>query len=328
MKRTMTALTASAVLALTSLSVTVAAADDDGLASWNDGPLKDRILAFVEAVSDSDGPDFVPVEDRIAVFDVDGTLWAQDPFYLDAEFAVDRVAELAPKNPDWADKEPFAGIVAGDLSVADGVSGEDFAKLLDASYGGATRAEFEGIVEDWFASDVNNELGRVHASNAYLPMLELLDLFEDNEFTSYLVTGAEEEFIRSVSDEVFGVPRERVIGTVMERVVTENEDGTLTITQNPIRAHSNNDEGKVIEIFDVVGREPIFAAGNSDGDYYMMKWATSDGDPALAILVKHDDGEREFEYSWAPELATAAVESDPEWAAVSMKDDWSTIFAE
>ena len=328
MKRTMTTLTAAVVLVMTSFTGTLAASDGDPLASWNEGPLKDRILAFVDSVADPDSADFVPVEERVAAFDVDGTLWAQDPYYLDAEFAVDRVAELAPDHPEWADMEPFAGIVAGDLSVADGVSGEDFAKLLDAAYGGATRAEFEGVVEDWFATDVNSELGRVQASNAYVPMLELLKLFDDNGFTSYLVTGAEEEFIRSVSDEIFGVPREQVIGTVMERVVTENEDGSLTVTQNPVRAHSNNDQGKVIEIMDVVGRKPIFVAGNSDGDYYMMKWATSDDDLGLAILVKHDDGEREFEYSWSPELATAAVESDPEWAAVSMKDDWSTIFAE
>ncbi len=328
MKRIITALMATVVLVLSLLSVSIAAEEADPLASWNDGELKDRILAFVDGVTDPSSADFVPVEERIAVFDVDGTLWAQDPFYLDALFAADRVAELAADNPEWADLLPFAPIVAGDYEVLNSIEGTDFIRMMSASYGDATEAEFEAIVEDWFATATNSALGRVHGSNAYLPMIELVDLLKANEFTPYMVTAAEEQFVRSVADDIFGIPREQVIGVQMERTLTEAEDGSLSITRSPTIGATNEREGKALHIFDVVGRRPIFAAGNSDGDYAMMKWTTSGDGTALALLIQHDDADREFEYSWQPTLAIAAVENDPEWAAVSIKDAWGQVFAE
>ena len=328
MKRVFAMLAASLLLVLSSLSVSMAADGDDPLSSWNDGDLKDRILAFVDAVTDPDSPDFVPVDDRIAVFDVDGTLWAERPYYLDALFAADRVAELAADNPDWADRLPFAPIVAGDYDVLNSIEGTDFIRLMNASYGDASDAEWEDIVEEWFAASVNEALGRVHAENAYLPMMELLDLVMASEFTPYLVTAAEEQFVRAVADDIFGIPREQVIGVVMDRSLAEGEDGSLTLTRSPAVAVANEREGKAIHIFDVVGRKPILAAGNSDGDYHMMKWATSGDDTALALLVLHDDEEREFDYARVPTLGGQALETDPEWASVSMKDAWETVFAE
>lgn len=184
------------------------------------------------------------------------------------------------------------------------------------------------MVEEWFDTGVNSALGRVHASNTYLPMMELLALLDENGFRSYLVTAAEEQFIRAVADDIFGIPPERVIGNEMAREVATAEDGSLSIVRKATTSWANERENKALEIFNVVGRKPIFAAGNSDGDYHMMKWTTSGEDEALAILVLHDDAEREFDYQRVPTLGGAALESDPEWAAVSMKDAWATIFSE
>jgi phosphoglycolate phosphatase-like HAD superfamily hydrolase len=328
MKRIITSLTLMLALVVSSLSAATAADADDPLPSWNDGDLKERILAWVDAVTDRDSPDFVPEEERIAVLDVDGTMWAERPYYNDALFAADRVAELAPDNPDWADQLPFAPIVAGDYDVLNSIAGTDFIRMMHASYGDASDAEWEEIVEEWFATSTNEALGRTHDRNTYLPMMELLELLDASGFTSYLVTAAEEQFIRAVADDIFGIPRERVIGVEMERTLTEAEDGTLSLTREGAVDLANEREGKALHIFDVVGRTPIFAAGNSDGDYHMMKWTTSGDDTALAILVLHDDAEREFDYARVPTLGGQALEADPEWAAVSMKDDWATVFAE
>jgi hypothetical protein len=199
---------------------------------------------------------------------------------------------------------------------------------MNASYGDASDAEWEAVVEEWFATSTNEALGRVHAQNTYLPMMELLELVKANEFTPYLVTAAEEQFIRAVADDIFGIPREQVIGVVQARSLVEAEDGSLSLSRDPAVGLTNEREGKAINIFDVVGRKPVFAAGNSDGDYHMMRWTTSGDDAALALLVLHDDGDREFDYARVPTLGGQALESDPEWAAVSMKEAWATVFAE
>ncbi len=328
MRRTAIALAASTVLLMTSVAGVTAAEGDDPLPSWNDGAIKDRIIAFVDAVTTPDSPDFVPVAERIAAFDIDGTLWAERPFYNDALFAADRVKALAADNPEWADQLPFAPIVAGDYDVVNHIAAVDFIRLMNAAYGDATDPEWEKVVEDWFTTTTNETLGRTIATTTYQPMMELLDYLRANEFTPYLVTAAEEQFIRSVSDEIFNIPREQVIGNEMERVVTTNEDGSLTVTRVPVTAIANERENKVLQIFSATGRKPILVAGNSDGDYWMMKWATSDDDPGLSILVVHDDADREFDYQRLPTLGGAALESDPEWLGVSMKDAWSTVFAQ
>lgn len=315
-------------LVLSAASVTVAAENVDSLPSWHDGEAKDRILAFVDAVTDPESADFAPVEERIAVLDVDGTLWVERPYYLDALFPADRVAELAADNPDWADRLPFAPIVAGDYDVLNFIEGTDVMRLMAASYGGASDEEWDAIVDEWMATSTNEALGRVHASNTYLPMMELLELLSANEFTPYLVTAAEEQFIRAAADDIFGIPPEQVIGVEMTLTLTEGDDGSLTLTRGTAVDLTNEREGKAVHIYDVVGRRPIFAAGNSDGDYHMMKWTTSGDDTALAILVLHDDAEREFDYQRVPTLGGQALEADAEWVGVSMKDDWATVFAE
>ncbi len=327
MKRLITPVAMSIALVLSSVATSMAQGGADPLPSWNDGALKDRIVAWVDRVTDEANAEFVPVAERVAVFDIDGTLWAERPYYLDALFAADRVRELAADNPGWADQLPYAPIVAGDYDVLNSIASADFIRLIAASYGTSTDAEWEGVVEDWFDTSTNSVLGRVHASDTYLPMMELLELVKSRDFTPYLVTAADEQFIRAVSDEIFGIPPEQVIGNELQLTVTDGEDG-VTVTRTPVLATANEREGKVVQILDVVGRKPILAAGNSDGDYWMMKWTTTGDDDALALLVQHDDATREFEYTRKPTLATAAVESDPEWAAVSIKDAWETVFAE
>jgi hypothetical protein len=327
MRRVILSITGSVVLVLASLGVTIAA-EADPLPSWNDGAAKERILAFVSSVADPASPDFRPVEERIAVLDVDGTLWVERPYYLDALFPAARVAELAAAHPEWADQLPFAPIVGGDFDVLNGIAGVDVMRLMAASYDGASDAEWDEVVDGWLATTPNEALGRVHASDTYLPMIELLDLLRANEFTPYLVTAAEEQFMRAAADDLFGVPPEQVIGVEIAMEVTEGEDGSITLTRGSTVDRTNEREGKVLNVYDVVGRKPLFAAGNSDGDYHMLKWTTSGEDPGLAVLVLHDDAEREFDYERVPTLGGEALESDPGWVGVSMQDDWATVFSE
>ncbi len=200
-----------------------AATGDDPLPSWNAGEPKDRILSFVEAVTTEGGADFVPVEERLAVFDIDGTLWAERPFYLDALWAGEGVAALAADHPEWADQLPYAPIVGGDYDVLKSIAQVDLMRMLDAGYGDMSEAEWEAAVLAWLQTSVNEALQRPNASNTYQPMMELLDYLEANDFTVYLVTAAEEQFIRAVADDIYGIPPERVIGNTMARSVATAE---------------------------------------------------------------------------------------------------------
>jgi phosphoglycolate phosphatase-like HAD superfamily hydrolase len=303
-------------------------AGDDPLPSWNAGAPRDRILSFVEAVTTEGGADFVPAEERLAVFDIDGTLWAERPFYLDALWGGEGVAALAAEHPEWADQLPYAPIVEGDYDVLNGIAQTDLMRMLDAGYGDMTEAEWEASVLAWLQTSVNETLGRPNASNTYLPMMELLDYLKANDFEVYLVTAAEEQFIRAVADDIFGIPPERVIGNTMARSVETADDGSVSIGRDAAPDFANERENKMLSIYDVTGRKPIFAAGNSDGDYWMMKWATSDDDLGLSVLVLHDDADREFDYARIPTLGGAALDADPEWVGVSMKDAWNTVFAQ
>lgn len=317
----------SAGLAIASVGSAVGQ-EADPLPSWNAGTPRDRILSFVDAVTTEGGADYVPVEARLAVFDIDGTLWAERPYYLDALWAGEGVASLAADHPEWADQLPYAPIVGGDYDVLSGIAQTDLMRMLDAGYGDMTEAEWEAKVLAWLQTSVNEALQRPNATNTYLPMMELMDYLEANDFTVYLVTAAEEQFIRAVADDIFGIPPERVIGNTMTRSVSTAEDGSVSISRGAAPGYANERENKMLSIYDVAGRKPIFAAGNSDGDYWMMKWATSDDDLGLSILVLHDDADREFDYARIPTLGGAALENDPEWVGVSMKDAWTTVFAE
>lgn len=326
MRRAIAPVAISIGLAITSVS-SVTSQEADPLPSWNAGGPKDRIVSFVEAVTTEGGADFVPVEERLAAFDIDGTLWAERPFYLDALWGGEGVAALAADHPEWADQLPYAPIVEGDYDVLKTIAQVDLMRMLDAGYGDMSEAEWEAAVLAWLQTSVNETLQRPNASNTYLPMMELLDYLQANDFTVYLVTAAEEQFIRAVADDIFGIPPEQVIGNTMARSVATAEDGSVSISRDAAPGFANERETKMLSIYDVTGRKPIFAAGNSDGDYWMLKWATSDDDLGLSVLVLHDDAEREFDYARVPTLGGAALEADPEWVGVSMKDAWSTVFA-
>ncbi len=296
----------------------------DPLPSWKDGAAKGKILEFVEQVTTEGSPSFVPKEDRIAVFDIDGTLWSERPYYSDAQFAADRVKALSNEHPEWAKQLPFAPIVKGEYEVLNHIASPDFVRMMAAARNDADDETFYRVVEEWFDSVENPVKKRPQSKLTYQPMLELIDLLEDKGFTAYLVTGADEEFIRAVSGKIYGIPPERVIGNGLKVQVKETDDG-IEVKRLPEVGTDNNGPGKVVQIGEVVGRKPIFAAGNSDGDYYMMRWTTTGDRPSLAVLVLHDDPEREFPQS-KPKKAGAAVDTLPNWVGVSMKNDWAAVY--
>lgn len=313
-------------LALAALPLTPAVAEG-ALSSWTDSETKTKILAFTEAAADAASPGFIPEDARIAVFDIDGTLWSEKPFYPDAAFAGDRIAAIAAEHPEWAGKLPFAPIVAGNMDVLNYIAAEDFVRLLAAGQDGLTLEAFHAVVADWFATVENPVKKKPQSKLTYQPMLELLALLEEKGFTTYLVTGANEEFIRAVSDKIFGIPPERVIGSGLEIEAAETDSGDVAVTFGPAVGTDNNGAGKVVQIVETTGRKPVFAAGNSDGDYMMMRWTTTGDTPAMAVLVFHDDAEREFEAS-RPKRGSAAVESQDDWFGISMKTDWAAVYPE
>jgi len=318
----LSALAISCVLLLGG-SVAVLAAGDP-LSSWEDGAAKEKILGFVESVTTEGGASFVPEEERIAVFDIDGTLWSERPYYSDAQFAADRVKALSNEHPEWAKQLPFAPIVKGDYEVLNHIASADFVRMMAAARNGADNEEFHRVVQEWVDSVENPVKKRPQSKLTYQPMLELLSFMKDKGFKNYLVTGADEEYVRAISEQIYQVPREQVIGAGLAVSVKETDEG-VTVTRLPEVGVDNNGPGKVVQIGEVVGRKPIFAAGNSDGDFYMMRWATTGAGPSMAVLVLHDDPDREFPAS-RPKKAGAGVDTLPNWVGISMKDDWSTVY--
>jgi phosphoglycolate phosphatase-like HAD superfamily hydrolase len=304
-------------------------APPDPLPSWNEGPTKAAILNFVAEAVREGGPDFVPVAERIATFDNDGTLWSEQPVYFQAEFAFDRVRALAPQHPEWATTEPFKTILTGDRTALANLGEHAFTDLLAATHAGMTVADFEGEVKRWLATARHPRFDRPYDELIYQPMLELLVHLRANGFRTYIVSGGGLDFMRAYADATYGIPPEQVIGS---SVVTEFRlDGeTPAIVRMPWVEFIDDGPGKAVGIERVIGRRPVFAAGNSDGDLEMLQWTTMRGGPAFGLIVHHTDAEREWAYD-APsvigQLKEALVQA-PErgWTVVDMKTDWKVIY--
>jgi len=300
------------------------------LASWNDTTAKSRIMDFVKATVSEGGEGYVAPDDRIAVFDNDGTLWSEQPYYVQLGFALDRVKTLAPQHPEWKTKEPFKSILAGDLKGV-AKSGElGLVDLVMATHSGMNTDQFSKIVEDWFTEAKNPKTGKLYTDMTYLPMHELLDYLRANGFTTYIVSGGGVEFMRPVTEKLYGIPPQQVVGSTIATQYAIVGDVPV-LKRLPKIDFVDDGAGKPAGINKFIGRKPVFVAGNSDGDYEMMRWTTAAKGPGFAMIVHHTDAEREFAYdrpSSFGKLDKALDEAQRRnWLVVDMKTDWKTVFA-
>lgn len=303
----------------------------DPLPSWNEGQSKKAIRGFVKSVTGKNGNAFIKEEDRIAVFDNDGTLWVEQPAYTQFLFAIDRVKALAPKHPEWKNLEPYKSILEGNTEGLKAGGKKAVVELLKATHAGMSTEEFAEIVEDWISTARHPRLNRPYTRCIYQPMLELIDYLKANGFKVFIVSGGGIEFMRPWSDSVYGVPPAQVIGS---RIKTRYEvrDGKPLLIRLPELDFMDDREGKPAGIHEHIGRRPLAAFGNSDGDFQMLEWTTSGRDPAFGLIVHHDDAEREYAYdreSIVGKLDRASTEAPQRgWIVVSMKNDWNRIFPE
>jgi hypothetical protein len=299
------------------------------LPSWNDGPAKQSILAFVKAVTDKGSKDFVPSAERVATFDNDGTLWAEQPMYFQLAFALDRVKALAPQHPEWKDKEPFASLLKGDLKGALAGGEPAIVQIVMATHAGMTTEAFEKIVRDWIATAKHPKTGRLYAEMVYLPMLELLRYLRANGFKTYIVSGGGAEFMRVFSEKVYGIPPEQIIGST-GKLKFELRDGKPVLVKLPEIDFIDDKAGKPVGIQKHIGRRPILAFGNSDGDLQMLQWTAAGGGARFMGIVHHTDAEREWAYdrkSHIGQLDKALDEANAKgWTVVDMKKEWKRVF--
>ncbi len=309
----------------------LAALAADPLLSWNEGSAKSAITAFVEKITKPDSPDFVPFAERIAVFDNDGTLWAEQPMYFQAFFIFDRIKALAPRHPEWKEKEPFASVLHGDVKKALAGGEHALLEMAMATHAGMTTEEFDEIVTDWITTAKHPKTGKLYTEMVYQPMLELLAYLRANGFKTFIVSGGGIEFMRPWAEKVYGIPPEQVIGSSI-KTKFENRDGKPVIVRLPELNFIDDKTGKPVGIQQHIGRRPIMAFGNSDGDFEMLEWATSGAGPRFGLIVHHDDADREWAYdreSHIGKLARGLDEaSERSWTVVSMKRDWKAIHPE
>jgi phosphoglycolate phosphatase-like HAD superfamily hydrolase len=312
------------------LALTASAADPAAdLLSWNDGPARDSIIDFVDRVTSDGTPDFVPVAERISVFDNDGTLWCEQPMYFQLAFAIDRIKTLAPDHPEWKDQEPYKSILAGDIPAA--LAGVDKAvvEIITATHAGMTTDEFHDIVADWLATARHPKYDRPYTELVYQPMLELLAYLREHEFKTYIVSGGGVEFMRVFTEEVYGIPPEQVVGS-RGKLKLEMRDGEPVLLKLPEVDFVDDGPGKPVGIQQMIGRRPVMALGNSDGDLQMLQWTTAGDGPRLALIVHHTDADREFAYDRTSHIGKLDKALDAAtqrgWTVVNMRTDWKDIF--
>jgi hypothetical protein len=307
----------------------VAFAETDPLPSWNDGAAKKSITDFVAKVTTVGSPDFVPVPERIATFDNDGTLWCEQPLYAQLFFAIDRVKALAPQHPEWKTNEPFASLLKGDVKAALAGGEHGILEIVAATHAGMTTDEFNQTVKDWIATAKHPVTKRPYTEMVYQPMLELMAYLRANGFKTFIVSGGGIEFMRPWTEAVYGIPPEQVVGS-SGKLQFEMRDGKPVIVKLPAIDFIDDKDGKPIGISEHIGRRPIAAFGNSDGDLQMLQYTAAGSGARFCLYVHHDDAVREYAYDRKDPLARLDKGWDEAvakgWTVVSMKDDWKQIF--
>jgi phosphoglycolate phosphatase-like HAD superfamily hydrolase len=326
MKSSMKSLSLFVLVGLNATSLRAA----NSLPGWNDGPNKSTIIEFVEKVTKAGNPDFVPEQDRIAVFDNDGTLWCEKPLYTQLRFALDRVKTLAPDRPEWKTQEPFKSLLTTSREKEVSVTEAQLLEILIATHAGMSTDKFADIVSAWIATAKHPRFDRLYTELVYQPMLELIAYLEANGFHVFIVSGGGVEFMRPWTERVYGIPPEQVIGSGIE-VKYEVRDGKPILLREPRIDFIDDKEGKPIGIHKFIGRKPILAFGNSDGDFQMLEWTTTDQASArLGLILHHDDAKREYAYDRDSQIGhlDKALDEAPSrgWKVVSMKDDFKVIF--
>jgi len=304
-------------------------AKTDALPSWNDGQAKASIVHFVEQVTETGSPNFVPPAERIAVFDNDGCLWSEQPMYFQLFFAIDRVKALAPDHPEWQQKEPFASLLKGDMKAALAGGEHALLEIIMATHAGMTTTEFEQIVQDWIATAKHPTTKRPYTKMVYQPMLEVLAYLRANGFKTYIVSGGGIEFMRPWTEKIYGIPPEQVVGSSI-KTKFEMRGGKPVLVRLPEIDFIDDKEGKPIGINQHIGRRPIAAFGNSDGDLQMLQWITAGQGLRFALYVHHTDGDREWAYdrkSGIGRLDKGLDEAKAKgWTVVDIKRDWKRIY--
>jgi len=303
----------------------------DPLPSWNKTPTKQAIVEFVEKVTTPGSPDYVVPAERIATFDNDGCLWSEQPMYFQAIYIFDRIKALAPEHPEWKEEEPFASVLKGDLKSALAGGKAALIKMAMATHANLTSEEFEKVVADWLASTKHPKTGLHYNEMVYQPMLELLAYLRAEGFKTFIVSGGGIDFLRVFAEDTYGVPPEQVVGSSL-KAQYEVRDGKPVIVKSPELDFIDDKAGKPVGIHQHIGRRPIFAAGNSDGDFQMLEWTTAGEGPRFGMLVHHTDAEREFAYDRDSHVGTLVrgLDEGPGrgWTIVDMKADWKLVYPE
>jgi phosphoglycolate phosphatase-like HAD superfamily hydrolase len=320
--------TVSVALLAGILGATAAGADEP-LPSWRDGVSRKAIVDFVVAAVTPGGPKFVRPSERIAVFDNDGTLWAEQPLYFQLAFALDRVKALAPQHPEWQTQEPQASLLKGDLARALAGGERAILEIVMSTHAGMSSEEFAAIARQWLATARHPKTGLRYVEMVYVPMLELLEYLRANGFKTFIVSGGGVEFLRVFAEESYGIPPEQVVGSSI-RAKYEMRDGKPVISRLPELDFLDDGPGKPVGIHKFIGRRPLIAFGNSDGDFEMLEWTTSGSGARLGLLLHHDDPEREWAYDRKSSVGRLArgLDEGPArgWILVSMKKDWKQVF--
>ncbi len=301
----------------------------DALPSWNEGKSKQAIVEFISAVTKGGSRDYVAPADRIATFDNDGTLWGEQPMYVQLAFALDRVKAMASDHPEWQTTEPFKSVIAGDMKGVIAAGKKGLAQIVAATHTGMTSDEFTEVAANWIATAKHPKTGKPYTSMIYQPMLELIDYLRANEFKIYIVSAGGIEFMRPWTEKTYGIPPENVFGSSI-KTKYEVREGTPVIIRLPEIDFINDKEGKPVSILKFIGKRPIAAFGNSDGDFEMLEWTTAGAGARLGMLVHHDDAEREFAYDRKSPIGrlNRGLDEGPSrgWTIVSIKNDWSRVY--
>ncbi|MEA3336399.1 MAG: HAD family hydrolase [Chloroflexota bacterium] len=294
------------------------------LSSWRKNQTKLRIREFVAAVTEKGSPFYVTPDDRIAVFDNDGTLWSERPVVQGA-FTFDRIRALAPEHPEWATTQPYQAVLENDMETVAAFGHKELGEMIMATHAGLTTEEFAAIVRDWVFSARHPATGELYIDMVYQPMLELLRFLRKKKFVTYIVSGGEIEFMRAFAEEVYGIPPQQVIGSSIETVFELCDEGPVLV-RLPVLDFVDDGPGKAVAVNRYIGRRPLLAFGNSDGDQQMLEWTAAGDGLRFMGLVHHTDAEREWAYDEGERLETALVEArERNWVVVDMKNDWKVV---